>query len=165
MNDRIVAILDDARAQIVANIQAEGITASGRTEKSFMIEEYSGGVRLVSRGKNIAPVHTLEVGRAGGNVPKNFTQIIKQWIINKGISYPSLPYKRQPSERWQPKYTPEERGLLKLAAAIAWGKIKPFGTDRHINPRNDIYSPVVNDAVAKLRKLFLLEVKKIIKTN
>ena len=71
---------------------------------------------------------------------------IKEWIKAKRITYKSIAYKKQPSENWKPKYTPQERGLNSLAWAIA-SKIKKVGTERHKNPDPKVYSPILKEVV------------------
>ena len=101
-----------------------------------------------------APFETLQYGREGGKVPMGFQSIIKQWIIDKGITTNPIDYKRIPSARWQPKYTPAERGLLAAAGAIA-EKIKKSGTDRFTQPNEEVYSGVLNKTIDRLEKLFV----------
>lgn len=165
MKQRIFEILTESKEQIQLNLEVENINASGRTSKSIRVEEYGGGVRLIKGAEEkTAPMSTLEIGRPGGAVPFNFQEIIKQWIIDKGLSTNPIPYVRQPSDRWQPKYTPEERGLNAAAGAIVQ-KIKTIGTDRHLQPRNDIYSNVVKSTIDILKKEILGFVVETIKTN
>lgn len=164
MKDKIRKILEQAKEQIKLNLDVENINASKRTSDSLQVVEYDGGVKLVIGGEDTAPLSTLEIGRPGGAVPFNFQEIIKQWIIDKGLSTNPIPYVRQPSDRWQPKYTPEERGLNAAAGAIAH-KIKKVGTDRHLQPRNDIYSNVVKSTIDILKKEILGFVVETIKTN
>ena len=71
---------------------------------------------------------------------------IKKWIKDKGITVKEIPYKRQTTDKWKPKYTPQERGLNSLAWAIAT-KIKEIGTVRHREPQTDVYTPVLNEVV------------------
>lgn len=104
----ILQTLNNLRAQIQANMANKGINASGRTSASFVAEQYEGGYRLVlkhdmqvpvdlsPRGMHlgqvfagVAPLETLEIGRPGGNVPKGFYYIIKQWTRDKGLSFGS----------------------------------------------------------------------------
>ena len=116
------------------------INASGATQRSL---NYTDTVyRLVIfREKGGAPISTLQYGREGGKIPKGFVGIIAQWIIDKKIKPTQIPYK---TDR-QHKYTVEERSRLMLAGAIA-NKIKEVGTDRHMNNRNDIYTPALERA-------------------
>ena len=72
MKASVINILNQAKTDIQSNMERLGINASGRTSASLVVEEYENGVRLVSRGENIAPFATLEVGRKGGKVPKGF---------------------------------------------------------------------------------------------
>ena len=161
MIDEIVKILEDAKDRIVSNIQGAGITASGRTEKSFRVETYSNGVRLVAGGNDTAPIATLEIGRKPGKVPLNMTEIIKQWIIDKGITIKPKPYKSEKGG----KYTAEERGLMSMAGAIAWNKIPKKGTNRFTDPRNDIYSNIIAEFVPEIRKAIVTGIINMIKTN
>lgn len=164
MKDKIRNILEQAKEQIKLNLDVENINASKRTSDSLQVVEYDGGVKLVIGGEDTAPLSTLEIGRPGGAVPFNFTEIIKQWIIDKGLSTNPIPYVRQPSDRWQPKYTPEERGLNAAAGAIVQ-KIKTIGTDRHIQPRNDIYSNIVEKTKEILKKEIFNYTANFVKTN
>ena len=164
MKDKIRKILEQAKEQIKLNLDVENINASKRTSDSLQVVEYDGGVKLVIGGEDTAPLSTLEIGRPGGAVPFNFTEIIKQWIIDKGLSTNPIPYVRQPSDRWQPKYTPEERGLNAAAGAIVQ-KIKTIGTDRHIQPRNDIYSNIVEKTKEILKKEIFNYTANFVKTN
>ena len=95
-------ILDAAKVEIQARMAAEDINASGRTSKSFRVERYEGGVRLVMGGtaERTAPLETLEIGRPAGNVPggfrttkagvrdvsNTFKAILVQWAKDKGIA-------------------------------------------------------------------------------
>ena len=98
--------LEALQARIAANIGSTGRTASGRTAKSMKVEVIPWGGRLTGR----AAFGTLETGRKPGKTPANFTGIIRQWIKDKGLRTTPIPYKRKPSDKWQPKYTPAERG-------------------------------------------------------
>lgn len=129
---------------------AAGQVASGRTLASIR-EEVIGddvSVRGIIYGR--FPFGTLETGRQPGAVPKNFVSIIRQWIIDKGISVQAIPYKRQPSDKWQPKYTPQERGELSLAGAIAY-KIRTQGTRLYrTGGRSDIYSNAIRESMERI---------------
>jgi hypothetical protein len=95
----------------------------------------------------------VEQGRAGGAVPRNFTSIIRQWILDKGLTPSAIPYKRKPSAKWQPKYTPEERGLRQMASAIAH-TIEKSGTSLYRRGgRQDIFTNVIEENKPILAKL------------
>ena len=131
--------LEALRQRIINNHVAAGQKASGRTIDSLVIHMRDNGGTLFGR----QAFGTLETGRKAGRTPQGFVGIIKQWIKDKGLSVPSIPYIRQPSERWQPKYSPEERGLNSLAGAIAH-KIRTEGTRLFRDGgRSDIYTPEI----------------------
>lgn len=153
--------LDDLRLRIIANHIAAGQVASGRTKESLKVEATEEEGILWGR----YPFATLERGRKPGRTPNNFASIIKKWIIDKGISVSPIPYKRRPSEKWQPKYTPDERGIMSLAGAIAH-KIKTSGTRLHRDGgRNDIYSNEMENTVesisSKISSMFSLKIDSI----
>lgn len=153
IDNMMYAALERIRAKIAANINGKGLRASGKTEKSMHIETSTYGMRLVSVGRPY--FQSLELGRPAGRVPYNFVDIIRQWIIDKGISVTLIPYKRQPSERWQPKYSVQERSLRAAAGAIAH-TIATRGTSLYRKGgRNDIYSDVIADEVERLREEYV----------
>ena len=162
MKSKIDNILKEAISKIGYNLRnatdSRGyvVHTTGKTERSMeaFYKETSRGFQfgILSNGSG-APFSTTQHGRAGGKVPAGFHGIIQQWVIDKGIQYSPLPYKRKPSTKWQPKYTPEQRGLLALSGAIAH-KIKERGTLRHSEPRDDIYTPVQNWVVEQVGNLY-----------
>lgn len=64
-----------------------------------------------------------------------------------------MPYKRKPSERWQPKYnSAEERALRSFSSAVAH-KIHTKGTQLFRNQgRNDIYSNEIPEAIKRIEE-------------
>lgn len=148
INKSIVLSLTQLRNDIIANHQKNGQVASGKTIQSMRIEETQTGGRLFGRSY----FSTLETGRKPGRTPNNFNQIIQQWIIDKGISVSTIPYKRKTSEKWQPKYTPQQRGLMSLAGAVAH-TIATEGTKLYrLGGRKDIFTEPTDKAVSKIRK-------------
>ena len=156
IRNEIIQILTETKDRIISNIDTEGIRASGRTQASLRVEDRGEHFVLV-QGSGGAPFETLQYGRGGGRVPMGFQSIIRQWIIDKGISTQPIPYKRNPSAKWQPKYTPAERGLMSASGAIA-EKIRKRGTDRFSNPNENVYSQPINEAIEKLTALFVKSV-------
>ena len=130
----IVRLLTQTRDEIRANMAAKNINASGRTSASLTVGEYRGGVRLYFKPGNVAPMETLEIGRPGGRVPSNFTDIIVQWSKDKGLAWGN------------------EKQRRKIAGAVAWGKIRRYGTNRHENPE-DVYSTPVEKARREIGKI------------
>lgn len=133
--------VEKIREQIIA----KKITATGRTQQSLRYSvDGEKELRIIADSGDRAPISTLQYGREPGKMPSITS--IKEWIEAKRITYKSITYKRQPSINWKPKYTPQERGLNSLAWAIA-SKIKKVGTERHINPDNTVYSPILDEVV------------------
>lgn len=100
----ILRVLNQAKAEIQSNMANKGINASGRTSRGFAVEKYDGGIRLVLRHDETAqveckprgfgsvtvgtaPLSTLEIGRPGGKVPRGFYYMIKQWTRDKGLVF------------------------------------------------------------------------------
>ena len=133
ISDKIAEILESCKVQIQANMASHNINASGRTSKSLTVERYAGGVRLVSTGERIAPFETVQFGRPSGRVPRGFYYIIKQWSIDKGISF------TKNSER-------------STFAYFLSKKIAREGTERHRTPDEQVYTPPVTQAVAQIRQ-------------
>lgn len=144
----MLATLERIKARIAANITSKGLKASGKTAASMEIVDYRTGMLLKGRPY----FQSLELGRPAGRVPRNFNAIIRQWIIDKGLTVQMVHYVRRPSERWQPKYTVQERSLRMAAGAIAH-TIATRGTLLYRQGgRNDVYSPVIREEVDKLRE-------------
>lgn len=142
----LVDTLSRIRAKIALNINEKGLRASGKTEASMVIESDEYGARLKGRPY----FQSLELGRPAGRTPRGFVYIIRQWIIDKGLAVRQIPYVRQPSERWQPKYSVEERSLLAAAGAIAH-TIRTRGTLLYRQGgRRDIYTPPIQEEIARL---------------
>lgn len=143
------------------NHEDAGQRASGRTSGSMHIEVEGDTYTVYGR----RAFWTLECGRAGGAVPRNFTSIIKQWMADKGIKASPIPYIRKPSDKWKPKYTPQERGDYSLAGAIA-RKIARKGTKLYRDGgRSDIYSNEIERTTeniqSRILKMFGIEVEHI----
>ena len=77
--------LEDLRKRIISNIDSTGRKASGRTSGSMHTDFSENRGILFGR----MAFGTLETGRKSGKVPAGFYQIIKQWVIDKGISFDS----------------------------------------------------------------------------
>lgn len=77
--------LEDLRKRIISNIDSTGRRASGRTSGSMHTDISENRGILFGR----MAFGTLETGRKLGKVPAGFYQIIKQWVIDKGISFDS----------------------------------------------------------------------------
>ena len=139
--------------EIRQNIINAKITATGKTQRS--IEYRINGekeLQIVSVAGEHAPVNSLQYGRAPGKRPP--IENLKEWILAKQIKYTGIPYKRRASDLWKPKYTPQERGLNKLAWVISY-KIMKEGTKRYKNNNLEIYTPVLNETVSLFKDYIL----------
>ena len=161
MKEEIIKILTECKAEIVTNMQSEGITVTGRTAGSLEVEDRGEHLVLFQKPEGApiegAPIETTQFGRGAGKVPRGFREIIKQWIIDKGIATQPIPYIRTPSDRWQPMYTAEERGLAAAAGAITH-KIATKGTERFANPKTNIYTEPIDKAIDKISSFLLTEI-------
>ena len=126
-----------------------GQVASGRTLRSITYEVNDNVGTLYGR----FPFGTLETGRKAGRIPRNLDAIIYQWAKAKGIHPEPMPYVRQPSDRWRPKYSSaEERAMWAFSKAVA-RKIQREGTLLHREGgRADIYSNEIPDAIESIEK-------------
>ncbi len=137
--------LNELREQIIANIDNAGEKASGQTQLSLRVDVTDMTGVLYGR----AYFATVETGRRPGKQPP--VQSIKDWIIAKGLHVEPMPYKREPSERWQPKYTPEERALNRMAWGMAY-KIGREGSRLYRDGgRTDIYTEPITAMTERLR--------------
>ena len=139
------------------NLAKTGTNASGRTSASLRVVMTENGGQIWGRRY----FRGTEQGRAGGRIPRNFTSIIEQWIIDKGLTPSAIPYKRNPSATWQPKYTPEERGLRQMASAIAHTIAKSGTSLYRGGGRKDIFTNVIEENKNDILKV----AKEIITTN
>lgn len=147
--DELKILLDKMVAEMRENLAKTNTNASGRTSASLRVVMTDTGGEIWGRRY----FRGVEQGRAGGAVPRNFTSIIRQWIIDKGLTSQAIPYKRKPSDKWQPKYTPEERGLRQMASAIAH-TIEKSGTSLYRSGgRKDIFTNVIEENKPSLAKL------------
>ena len=137
--------LEKLKSEIVGNMEAKKINASGRTAASFRVEKYDHGFRLIGGGEGAAPLFTLEVGRVAGKVPMGFTSILVQWSRDKGITFA----------------TERERNTF---AYFLGKKIAKEGTKRN-KEKEDIYSSAVKSAVEDISKQLLVSIKEQIQLN
>lgn len=150
--------LNHLREVIIAKIDEYKRTASGRTAASLTIVVNGDRGTLYGSGSFLA----IERGRRPGKVPHDFFGIIRQWIIDKGLTYKPMPYKRKTAG----KYTPEERGLNSFAGAVAY-KIMKEGTRMYRdNIYNDIFTTAVNEELEALSdELIIMSVNSLADIN
>lgn len=147
--DELKTILDKMVEEMRSNLASTSTNASGRTSASLRVVMTNTGGQIWGRRY----FRGVEQGRAGGRIPRNFTSIIEQWILDKGLTIQAIQYKRKPSATWQPKYTPQERGLRQMASAIA-RTIEKSGTSLYRKGgRNDIFTNVIEENKADILKV------------
>lgn len=73
--------LEWLKQRIAFNIVAQGANATGKTIESMKVTTTPQGGTLTGR----AYFGTLETGRRGGKIPRNFASIIYDWMQAKGV--------------------------------------------------------------------------------
>ena len=139
--------LENVRQKVIKAMGDYGRNASGRSVASLTIS-VAGNIGTLSGSASFL---AMERGRKGGKVPKGFVGIIKQWIIDKGISVAPIPAKRRNT-----KYTPHERGLNSFSGAVAH-KIMTDGTRLFRDKQfNDIFTTAVNEELEQMNNELML---------
>lgn len=118
--------LNAAVAEIQASMAANNINATGKTSASFRVAETVAGLQLVGGGEGAAPIESLEIGHAPGNIPEGFAAILEQWSRDKGLQF-------------------ETDSRRKSFAYLLSRKIEREGTQRYREPI-DTYSSIVRQA-------------------
>jgi len=137
--------LEAVSERIKRNIDEKGRTASGATAASLGISVGNLGGTLYGSRSFLA----IQRGRKGGKVPRGFVGIIRQWIIDKGISVRPVPVKRKS------KYGDEERAQLSAARAIAYSIMKNGTSLYRRGGYDDIYDTAIAEETEKLRPKLL----------
>ena len=139
----VLATLDTVKRRIAESIDAHGLTASGRTADSMHVDETEQGGTLYGRQY----FQGLQIGRPAGRVPRDFRDIIKQWITDKGLTVQQIPYKTVRPH----KYTVEERSLDIAAGAISH-TIQTEGDKTHRDGIvRDVYDTIIREEVERLK--------------
>lgn len=135
----LTKILDDWAADVVTairvNLEETGTNASGRTSESL---EYTitDDNHIIITGRPY--FRSVEEGRPAGKVPYNFTDIISQWIDDKGIA-----------SHFGITNEKEKRSVAYLIGR----KIKEEGTDLYNKGgREDVYTNVIESMVGELQE-------------
>lgn len=139
IKDIVLRHLQEIQKGITLKMQEQKRTTSGRSVASLQIEEVSadGGVGYVLTGG--AQWLTMQRGRGPGKVPFGFKDIIRDWIVRKGINY----------RQFAPKAKPE-RALQSMSFVIARNIMKK-GTKLHRDHGyNDIYDTILAEELEKL---------------
>lgn len=146
LNDIMTQWVEDVVNKIRQNLDSTGTTASGKTKESIEYTVENG--ELVITGRPY--FRGVEIGRPGGRVPYNFTDIIQQWAKDKGIIT---------------QFGSTEAEQRNVSARIAWF-IREKGTKLFRNGgREDIYTSVINEELPKLQEKIWLTVRDTIVNN
>ena len=153
--------LGTLKATIINNIRVTGQWASGKTAASMAVMVSGSIGELVGR----RAFGTLETGRRGGRVPRNFASIIYDWMQAKGVHAQPMPYKTSRPH----KYTEQERGDRTMAYFIA-KTIRTMGTRLYREGgRDDVYSraiPITIERInSRLSGIYVAAVTQQIKLN
>lgn len=123
--------LDFLVQRIRENLAATGTNASGKTSRSLTVTVTDTEGKLTGRGF----FQGVETGRRGGRVPRNFEDIILQWMEDKGVHSAS-------------------GNDEQMASSIAW-KIRRKGTLLYrMGGRADIYSQEIPETIENVKKRF-----------
>lgn len=135
----VTSHLNAIKDGISARMAQRGRNASGRTVQSLVVSANEGGGSLEGDKTFLY----LEHGRGPGKVPHGFYDIIKDWVIAKGISY----------QQFAPRNGTPEQGLTRLSGAIATSIIKN-GTKLH---RDHGYDEIYSELMEKELELMANE--------
>lgn len=147
----VTSHLNAIKDGIASRMAQQNRIASGRTLQSLVIKATDTGGSL----EGSSTFKYLENGRGPGKIPMGFYDIIKDWIVAKGISY----------QQMAPKNGTPEQGLTRLSGAIAH-TIMTKGTKLYRDHGyNDIYSELMEKELDLLAKdalgVFEVEVDKL----
>lgn len=153
--------LGTLKATIINNIRSTGQWASGKTAASMAVMVSGSIGELVGR----RAFGTLETGRKGGRVPRNFAAIIYDWMQAKGIHAQPMPYKTSRPH----KYSEQERGDRTMAYFIS-RTIRREGTRLYREGgRDDVYSRAIPTTIerinSRLSGIYVAAVAQQIKLN
>lgn len=155
IQDIIKQRLEAVKTGIIQHMSQQGRMASGKSAASLDVVVNDKGGFLDGASSFL----TMERGRGPGNVPRNFTSIIRDWIVAKGISYQNL----------IPKNGTPEQGLTRLSGAIAYSIMKNGTKLYRDKGYNDIFDTVLKDELEKIATesagVFDMEIDKIHQDN
>lgn len=157
----VVVELNRTAASIYEILDAR--RASGLAERSLRVT----ATDTVGTLSGINYTNIVSTGRGAGRVPARFTEIIKQWVNEKGagnLNIQSIPYVRQDSANWQPKYTALERGINRFSYFVA-RKIAREGSKRFRDKQPNEFEPMYRQAVERVKERMLNYLVKVSSSN
>lgn len=96
------------KERIANNIIMQGANASGKTIASMKVTTTPDGGMLTGRNY----FGTLETGRRGGKIPRNFANIIYEWMQAKGVHAMGGGEKADRSMSWAIAKTIQKKGTV-----------------------------------------------------
>lgn len=130
--------LNNIKSRIIQKMTEQKRMASGRSAASLRVE-VQGDHGILWGAKSFL---VMERGRKAGKIPYGFVTIIKQWIIDKGISVSTRSKSGKPMS--------QEYALNSFAGAVAYSIMKK-GTRLHrSNGYNDIYTTAVKEELEEM---------------
>ena len=140
--------------EIQGAMDATKTNASGKTSGGLFAEVSDYQITILSNRGGFANV---EAGQAKGKRPYNFRDIIKQWILDKGISIAAMPY--SPNYNGFKKFgSPQERGLYYAAGAIAYANMTKGSSLWRSGGRRDVFTPAVERLVDAVTEAYAMEI-------
>lgn len=115
--------LELLRDDITSRHEIAGQNVTGETIRSLEVITNAHTGRLLGA----TYLGVLEQGREPGKVPRIFVEILKMWIVAKGLSFT------------------DENDLTRFANAIKWNTIKHGSYLYRSGGRNDVYTPAIED--------------------
>lgn len=148
--------LNELRLQIIKNMRAADAVASGQTIRSLHVRQSDFSAKLMSEQK--MPFGTLETGRRGGKIPNGFSDVIYEWMQNKGVhGEMEKPYRVYVKSKDAyvdrvKRFLTQEKADRSMAFAIARA-IAKSGTKlfRQVG-RNNIYSTEIPKTIEVCKK-------------
>lgn len=147
-------IAEDCISEIQSAMEATGTNASGKTSSGLYSEVSDYQITIYSNRGGFANV---EAGQSKGKRPYNFRDIIKQWILDKGLSIAAMPY--SPNYNGFKKFgSAQERGLYYAAGAIAYSNAKKGSSLWRSGGRRDVFTPAVEKLVDTVTEAYANEI-------
>jgi len=140
LNEILLKWGEHVAERIKTNLDTTNTTASGKTKQS--VEVVVGDGELTIYGRPF--FQGVETGRGAGKIPYKFTDIIRQWMTDKGIE------DRFGDKEWQKRN----------ASYMIAQKIKNEGSRLFRNGgRDDIYTNVLDEELPELEKQILYSIQ------
>lgn len=135
--DKIVAILEKAREDIVAQMRKNGQYVTGKTASGIKCYGVQTATHINAYMEAPISLLTLETGRRAGKIPYGFQSILFKWSIDKHMQFKTVTARK--SFAW---YT-----ARKIASEGSWIYRQGF--------RVDVYTSILRKATHDIEALLL----------